>query len=59
MEKYESSYVDISITAYVQTPYRHEYDITNNTKELIEENLVVNSISDCVIIKDVKIEDIN
>lgn len=59
MEKYESGYVDISITAYVQVPYRDEYDITNNTKELIEENLVVDSISDCVIIKDVKIEDIN
>ncbi|UVD42679.1 hypothetical protein Koombakaat1_00036 [Staphylococcus phage Koomba-kaat_1] len=61
MEKYSKEYVDIDITvrALVQTPYRDSYDITNNRNELVEDNIVVNSLSDYVKVQEVKINDID
>ncbi|BEU75251.1 hypothetical protein RNIID_0390 [Staphylococcus phage phiRNIID] len=61
MEKYSKEYVDIDITvrALVQTPYRDSYDVTNNRNELVEDNIVVNSLSDYVKVQEVKINDID
>ncbi|UVD42435.1 hypothetical protein [Staphylococcus phage vB_SauM-V1SA19] len=61
MEKYSKEYVDIDITvrALVQTPYRDSYDVTNNRNELVEDNIVVNSLSDYVKLQEVKINDID
>ncbi|QQO38186.1 hypothetical protein SPJ221_34 [Staphylococcus phage vB_SauH_SPJ2] len=61
MERYSKEYVDIDITvrALVQTPYRDSYDITNNRNELVEDNIVVNSLSDYVKVQEVKINDID
>lgn len=60
MEKYnkEEVFIDIRIKSSIRTPYRDEYDITNNQKELIEDNLMVSSSSDNVVINDIKITDI-
>ncbi|AFO70590.1 hypothetical protein BH792_gp160 [Staphylococcus phage Stau2] len=61
MERYSKEYVDIDITvrALVQTPYRDSYDVTNNRNELVEDNIVVNSLSDYVKVQEVKINDID
>ncbi|QYC52144.1 hypothetical protein VL10_ORF42 [Staphylococcus phage vB_SauM_VL10] len=61
MERYSKEYVDIDITvrALVQTPYRDLYDVTNNRNELVEDNIVVNSLSDYVKVQEVKINDID
>lgn len=60
MEKHnkEEVFIDVRIKSSIWTPYRDEYDITNNQKELIEDSLMISSSSDDVIINDIKITDI-
>lgn len=58
MEKFQEDYVgiDIRVKAYVRVGYRFEEDITNNLHELVEDNLIVTSDSDKLIIKDTEIK---
>lgn len=58
MKKIQEDYVsiDVRVKAYVRVDYRFEEDITNNLHELVEDNLIVTSDSDNLIIKDTEIK---
>ncbi|ANT44719.1 hypothetical protein HOR18_gp056 [Staphylococcus phage vB_SscM-1] len=50
--------ITIEVKANADVGYIDEYDITNNLRELVDDNLKVESYSGCLRLQDVNIKDI-